>query len=83
MEGLIDDHDLRGKQRFCFGYVEFELPVICSLEDVSAIQNVNLKLMGEFATRLSRWYLKLKQWIKSAQEFMWIEKKAEEEKLPA
>ena len=39
-------HDLRRKQGFCFGCVESELPIRCLLEDVGAIQNVNLELMG-------------------------------------
>ena len=33
---------------FCFGYVGFELPIRCPLQDISAVQNVNLELMGEF-----------------------------------
>ena len=50
----MEDQDLREKQRFCFGYVEFELSVRCPLDDVSPIQNVKLELMGKFVTRASK-----------------------------
>lgn len=53
------DHDLRGKQGFCFEYVEFEQPIRNPF-NVVAIQNVNLELIGESTTGISRWYLKWK-----------------------
>lgn len=53
------DHDLRGKQGFCFEYVESELP-IRNLFDIIAIQNINLELIGESTAGRSRGYLKWK-----------------------
>lgn len=53
------DHGLSGKQGFCFEYVKFEQP-IRNPSKVVAIQNVNLELIGESATGISRWYLKWK-----------------------
>lgn len=58
----MEDQDLREKQRFCFGYEEFELSVRCPLDDISPIQNVKLELLrfgraftlGESVTRASR-----------------------------
>lgn len=74
---------MRGKQEFCFGHVEFELPVRCSSKMSQQFKTVNPKLMEELVTGLSKWYLKLKKWMKSVWKLMWIKKRAKEEKLLA